>query len=135
MRAAPAGAALEAREAAMYVRLRQARRLGRDRYRLTLDVVSPERNPWDLGDCVVQVDVTDRAGSHVATPRGILEPAIEAYRLCRDEPPTSTDSRLLWEIGRAADQYIAHLFAGGVLCPFTGTAKDDAAERPDESRE
>jgi hypothetical protein len=119
----------------MYVRLRQARRLGRDRYRLALDVVSPERTPWDLGDCVVQVDLTDRAGSHIATPRGILEPAVAAYRLSRDEPPVSTDSRLLWEMGRAADQYISHLFAGGVLCPFSGSAKDDAAERSDETRE
>jgi hypothetical protein len=119
----------------MYVRLRQARRLGRDRYRLTLDVVSPERTRWDLGDCIVQVDLTDRAGTHVATPRGILEPAIEAYRLSREEPPASSDSRLLWEIGRVADQYVAHLFAGGVLCPFEGAAKDDAAERSDGGKE
>jgi hypothetical protein len=127
-------AAIDEKGGSMYVRLRQARRLGRDRYRLTLDVVSPDRHPWDVGDCVVQMDVTDRAGSHVATPRGILEPAVEAYRLSPDESPTSTDSRILWEIGRAADQYVGHLFAGGVLCPFRGTAKD-AAERSDETRE
>jgi hypothetical protein len=47
----------------MFVRLRQARRPTPEKLRLTLDVVDPERRLWDLGDCVVQMDLVDASTS------------------------------------------------------------------------
>jgi hypothetical protein len=41
----------------MLVRLRRATRTGPDTYRLTLDLIDPERGPWEAGDCVVRVDL------------------------------------------------------------------------------
>jgi hypothetical protein len=80
----------------MFVRLRQARRLSPEKFRLTLDVVDPERRLWDLGDCVVQMDLVDGPGKHISCPRRLLNPAFELYRLTPGEPPTSAEGRLLW---------------------------------------
>jgi hypothetical protein len=118
----------------MYVRLREAERLSRQEYRLTLDVVDPEREDWDLGDCVVQIDLRDEPG-HSARPRGPLKPAIDLYRLCREEPPAASESRLLWEIGRTVHHYVDRLFDAGVVCPFSPRARDEAPERSDEPHE
>ncbi|MGH7703772.1 MAG: hypothetical protein ACREMO_11805 [Gemmatimonadales bacterium] len=118
----------------MYVRLREAKRLSRAGYRLTLDVVDPEREAWDLGDCVVQIDLQDEP-SHSATPRGLLKPAFELYQLSRKEPPTSSESRLLWEIGHTVDHYVDRLFSAGVVCPVSPRAKDEAPERSDDSHD
>jgi len=85
----------------MFVRLRQARRLSPEKFRLTLDVVDPQRRPWELGDCVVRVDLVNGPTRLLVCPRGILDPASDLYRLSPDEPPTSTESRLLWEMARS----------------------------------
>ena len=85
----------------MFVRLRQARRLSPEKFRLTLDVVDPQRRPWELGDCVVRVDLVNGPTRLLVCPRGILDPASDLYRLSPEEPPTSTESRLLWEMARS----------------------------------
>jgi len=73
----------------MVVRMRHVKKLtGRD-FRLTLDVVDPERAPWDYGDCVVQIDLHDGLGDHFSNPRGLLKPAFEAYGLSSKERPVS----------------------------------------------
>jgi hypothetical protein len=64
----------------MFVRLKRATRLSHSEYRLTLDVVDPKREQWDLGDCVVQIDLADEPRHH-ASPRGLLAPAFETYDL------------------------------------------------------
>ena len=112
----------------MIVRLRRARRIARDTYRVSLDIVDPGRPPWDLGDCMVQVDVVDQPG-HDAMPRGLLGPAVELYKLSPDEPPNSPDSRLLWEIGQAVRRFVGRLFDAGVFCPFSEQPKDGSAGR------
>ena len=43
----------------MQVRLRNIRKVRRDEYRMTLDLIDPARGPWEQGDCVVQVDLLD----------------------------------------------------------------------------
>ncbi len=116
----------------MFVRLRQARRLSPETFRLTLDIVDPDRRFWDLGDCVVQMDLFDGPNKHISSPRGILDPAFELYRLSPEDPPTSTEARLLWEMGRAVDRYVDRLFGAGLLCPFDGAPRDSPADRPDE---
>ena len=117
----------------MFVRLREARRLSAEKFRVTLDVVDPDRRVWDLGDCVVQMDLVDGPGKHISCPRGLLEPAFDLYRLAPGERPTSTEARLLWEMARAVDRYVERLFDAGVLCPFDGEAKDRPAERSDDT--
>ena len=117
----------------MFVRLRQARRLSPEKFRLTLDVVDPERRPWELGDCIVRVDLVHGSTRLLVCPRGILDPASELHRLSPAEPPTSTESRLLWEMARAVDQYVNRLFSAGILCPFDCEAADNSAERSDDT--
>ena len=72
----------------MFVRLKQLRRIAPDQYRLTLDVVDPEREAWEVGDCVVQMDLSD-GNAHRSLARGPLAPALALYRLSREEPPAT----------------------------------------------
>lgn len=113
----------------MLVRMRSIRKLARHDYRLTLDVVDPEREPWDYGDAVVQIDLHDGMAQHLSVARGILRPAFELYRLCPEEPPQASEALLLWEIGQAVHHYIDRIFEAGILCPFGPPAKADAPER------
>ncbi len=48
----------------MFVHLRSIRKLSASDYRLTLDVVDPRQQPWDYGDCVVQIDLHDGMAQH-----------------------------------------------------------------------
>lgn len=112
----------------MLVRLRRARRVGYDRFRLTLDLLDPDRQRWAAGDCVVRLDLVD-APAHRAVPRGLLRPALDLYRLSPETPPATADSRLLWDMGRAVHRYVDRLFEAGVLCPFGEPPKADAPER------
>ena len=114
----------------MHVRLRHLRRLRRDEYRMTLDVIDSERGPWDQGDCVVQIDLLDAPGQHYSSPRGLLKPALEVYRLAPNEPPTTSEARLLWDIGQVVDHYVDRIFEGGLLCPSGPRAKDGAPDSP-----
>jgi hypothetical protein len=118
----------------MFVRLKQATRLSHREYRLTLDVVDPKREQWDLGDCVVQIDLADEP-SHRASPRGLLAPACETYDLSPKDRPTSSESRLLWDIGQAVHHYVDRVFNAGIICPFNGSAADEAPEGSDAPRE
>jgi hypothetical protein len=63
---------------------------------MTLDLIDPARGPWEQGDCVVQVDLLDAPGQHYSTARGLLKPALEQYRMAPNEPPTTSEARLLW---------------------------------------
>ena len=117
----------------MFVRLKQLRRIAPDQYRLTLDVVDPEREAWEVGDCVVQMDLSD-GNAHRSLARGPLAPALALYRLSREEPPATAESRLLWEMGRAVNRYVDRIFEAGIICPFRGEPKDEAAEHPGEPR-
>lgn len=113
----------------MVVRMRHVKKLtGRD-FRLTLDVVDPERAPWDYGDCVVQIDLHDGLSDHFSNPRGLLKPAFEAYGLSPNERPVGVEARLLWDIGEAVHRYVDRIFEAGILCPFSGPPKP--AERPE----
>jgi hypothetical protein len=112
----------------MLVRLRHARRVALATYRLTLDLVDPEARDWTEGDCVLRVDLVDGPG-HRAIPRGLLGPALDLFTLTGDTPPEATDSRLLWEIGRAVHGCIGRVFASGLLCPGPRGGEDGAAER------
>lgn len=112
----------------MLVRLRKAKRLARDTFRLTLELVDPERDDWAPGDCVVRVDLRD-APRHDARPRGPLAPAFDLYRLAPEAPPVAADARLLWEMARAVDAYVTRLFEAGLVCPFEPRARDEAPER------
>lgn len=76
------------------VRLMHARRIARDRFRLTLDLIDPDRAAWGSGDCTVRVDVLD-APRHDAVPRGLLKSAFELFQLSPDSPPAASDARLL----------------------------------------
>jgi len=100
---------------------------------MTLDVVDPERGPWDEGDCVVQIDLLDAPAQHYSSARGLLKPALEVYRLAPGEPPTTSEARVLWDIGQAVDRYIDRIFEGGLLCPSGPRAKDDAPGPPGEA--
>lgn len=84
----------------MQVRLRHLRKLRCDEYRMTLDLIDPDRDAWDHGDCVV-IDLLDSPSQHASSARGLLKPALELYRLTPSEPPTTSESRLLWDIGEA----------------------------------
>ena len=104
----------------MLVRLRRVTRIGRDTFRLTLDLYRPDRPDWEPGDCVVQVDLRD-APKHGANPRGPLGPALELYRLSpgqRRKPPTRGSSGT-W--ARRSTQ--SRVFEAGVLCPWRGSAR------------
>ena len=113
---------------AMMVRLKQARRTGRDRFRVTLDLIDPERPRWDVGDCTGHVDLVD-APRHEAFPRGILKPALELYRLCPKAPPETADSRLLWDMGEAVHAYVERLFEAAVVCLFAREPDGATPER------
>jgi hypothetical protein len=113
----------------MLVRMRSIKKLSPHDYRVSLDVVDQEQSPWDYGDCVVQIDLHDGISKHLSSPRGLLKPAFELYSLAPDEPPTATEARLLWEMGKAVHRYVGRLFEAGILCPFGEQAKDDAPER------
>ena len=115
----------------MQVRLRQIRRLRRDEYRMTLDLIDPERGPWHQGDSSVQVDLLDAPDQHYSSPRGLLKPAIELYRMSPDQPPVSSEARLLWDMGEAVYRYIDRVFQGGLLCPSRPPAKPEAQDPPE----
>jgi len=118
----------------MQVRLRNIRQLRRDEYRMTLDLIDPARGPWEQGDCVVQVDLLDAPGQHYSTARGLLKPALEQYRMAPNEPPTTSEARLLWDMGEAVNYYIDRIFEGGLLCPSWPQAKDDAPSLPGDAQ-
>src|SRR6267378_537696 len=109
----------------MQVRLRNIRKLRQDEYRMTLDLIDPARGPWEQGDCVVQVDLLDAPGQHYSTARGLVKPALEQYRMAPNEPPTTSEARLLWDMGEAVNYYIDRIFEAGLLCPSGPQAKDD----------
>ena len=112
----------------MLVRMRHVKKLTSPDFRLTLDIVDPERAPWDYGDCVVQIDLHDGL-THRSNPRGLLKPAFELYALSPKEPPVGIEARLLWDIGEAVHRYVDRVFEAGILCPFGPPAKEDAPER------
>jgi hypothetical protein len=112
----------------MFVRLKAIRKTSRKCYRLTLDVVDPDRNHWDYGDCQVQVDLWDEP-SHRARMRGPLTTAFDLYQLAPQEPPASTDAKLLWDIGAAVHGFVDRVFSAGIVCPFTAPTPADTAER------
>ena len=113
---------------AMMVRLKHVRRTARDQFRVTLDLVDPERPRWAPGDCTGRLDVVD-APRHEAVPRGLLKPALELYRLCPEAPPETADARLLWDMGEAVHAYVERLFEAGVVCPFAPRPGGAASER------
>jgi hypothetical protein len=113
----------------MLVRMRSIKKLSAHDYRLTLDVVDPEREPWDYGDSVVQVDLHDGIAQHLSAPRGLLKPAFELYRMSPGDTPETGEARLLWEMGEAVHHYVDRVFEAGILCPFRPPAKADAPER------
>jgi hypothetical protein len=112
----------------MMVRLKHVQRTRRDRFRVTLDLIDPERPRWAPGDCTGRVDVVD-APRHEVTARGLLKPALELYRLCPEAAPETADSRLLWDMGEAVHAYVERLFEAGVVCPFAKNPGDTATER------
>ena len=112
----------------MFVRMKTMKKMSSKRYRLTLDVVDPERDHWDYGDCQFQVDLWDEP-SHRAQPRGPLTGAFEIYPLSPKDPPTGAEAKLLWDIGQAVDGFVDRLFAAGMACPFKAEAPADAPER------
>jgi hypothetical protein len=112
----------------MFVRMKALKKISGKRYRLTLDVVDPERHHWDYGDCQVRVDLWDEP-SHRAQMRGPLTGACELYRLSPKDPPVGAEAKLLWEIGQAIDGFVDRLFAAGIVCPFKAEAPVDAQER------
>ena len=123
----------------MMVRLKQITKTACNEYRLTLDLVDHDRTPWELGDCALRVDLLDAPGRHWSSPRGLLKPACDLYRLAPDDPPVSSESRLLWEVGQAVDRYIDRVFRAGILCPAmeepAERPRDDAPDRSDGPRE
>ena len=122
----------------MMVRLREIKKTAQNEYRLTLDLVDQDRMPWEEGDCVLRVDLLDAPGRHWSNARGLLKPACDLYRLSPDDPPVSSEARLLWEVGQAVDKYIKRLFGAGILCPSVEEPaerpKDDAPGLSDEAR-
>ncbi len=118
----------------MHVRLRNIRKLRRDEYRMTLDLIDPARGSWEQGDCVVQVDLLDAPGQHYSTARGLLKPALEQYRMAPNEPPTTSEARLLWDMGEAANCYIDRIFEGGLLRPSGAQTKDYAPSPPGDAQ-
>src|SRR5437016_6250062 len=118
----------------MHVRPRHLRRLRRDEYRMTLDLIDSERGPWDQGDCVVQIDLLDAPSQHYSSARGLLKPALELYRMAPNEPPTTSEAKLLWDIGHVVDHYVDRLSEGGLLCPSGPGAKDGASGSPGDAQ-
>ena len=118
----------------MQVRLRNLRKLGRDEYRMTLDLIDPERGPWEQGDCIVQIDLLDAPNQHCSSARGLLKPALELYRLEPGEPPVTSEARLLWDIGEAVHRYLDRIFEGGLLCPSAPPVKGEAQDSSDGPR-
>lgn len=112
----------------MLVRLTGARRLARAMFRLTLDLMDPNRDNRDAGDCVVRIDVLHEP-THQAIARGPLVAALELYRLSPGRRPEPADARIMWDIGQAVDAYDTRLFEAGVLCPFSDGRKDEASDR------
>ena len=112
----------------MIVRLRTVQKLSTSDYRLTLDLADEDRQPWDFGDCALRIDLHDGPARHLSSPRGLLRPAFETFSLAPSDPPTSTEARLLWDIGKAVHQYVDRVFSAGILCPFKELA-NDAPER------
>ena len=86
----------------MVVRLRSVQKLSVSDYRLTLDLADNDRQAWDFGDCALRIDLHDGPDKHLSSPRGLLRPAFEPFSLSPSDPPTSTEARLLWDIGKAA---------------------------------
>jgi hypothetical protein len=121
-------------EMAMQVRLRHLRKLQRDEYRMTLDLIDPERGPWDQGDCVVQVDLLDAPAQHYSSARGLLKPALELYRMAPHESPATSEARLLWDIGEAVHRYVDRIFEAGLLCPSGPPVKGEAQDPSDGPR-
>jgi hypothetical protein len=117
----------------MQVRLRHLRNLRPNEYRMTLDLIDPERHPWGHGDCVVRVDLLDAPGQHYSSARGLLKPALELYRLAPGEPPTTSEARLLWDIGEAVHRYVDRIFEGGLLCPCEPRATDVTPGPPSDA--
>jgi hypothetical protein len=115
-------------EGPMLVRLRSIRKISRHDYRLALDLIDPDRHPWDYGDCIVQVDLQD-GRQHLSRPRGPLMPALELYQLAPDDPPSSSEALILWQMVQAVQRYVDRLIEAGILCPFDEPTKDDAPER------
>jgi hypothetical protein len=113
---------------AMMVRLKHVTRTAPDRYRVTLDLIDPERPRWATGDCRGRVDILD-APRHEVRARGLFKPALELYRLCPQAPPETADARLLWDIGEAVHAYTERLFEAGVVCLFAKSPGDPATER------
>lgn len=112
----------------MFVRMKALKKVSASQYRLTLDIVDPEREHWSYGDCQLQVDLWDEP-SHRAQPRGPLAPAFDLYRLSRTEPPTGAEAKLLWDIGQAVDGFVERVFDAGIVCPFRAQTPADAEER------
>jgi hypothetical protein len=112
----------------MLVRLKATSKTSSVDYRLTVELVDSNRQPWEPGDCVMRVDLHDGPTRHLSTPRGPLKLAFELYSLSPKEPPIGPESRLLWDIGQAVHRYVERLFEAGILCPFQGAA-EDAPER------
>src|SRR5207244_3355450 len=110
------------------VHLRSIRKFSRRDYRLTLDVVDPDREHWDDGDCQLQIDLSDEP-SHRAQPRGPLGAAFETYRLSPTEPPTGAEAKLLWDMGHAVHHYVDRIFQAGIICPFQPSEKQDTPDR------
>jgi hypothetical protein len=57
----------------MMVRLKAITKTSPSDYRLTLEVVDPDRQPWEPGDCLVRVDLHDGPARHASTQRGPLK--------------------------------------------------------------
>ena len=55
-----------------------------------------------------------------ADRKGCRAPAVETYDLSPKERPTSSESRLLWDIGRAVHHHVDRVFNAGIICPFNG---------------
>jgi hypothetical protein len=47
-------------EMVMFVRMKAMKKVSSKRYRVTLDVLDPERDHWDYGDCQFQVDLSPK---------------------------------------------------------------------------
>jgi hypothetical protein len=112
----------------MFVRLKAMKEVSSKRYRLTLDVIDPERDHRDYGDRPVRVDLWDEP-SHRAEPRGPLAGAFEIYRLSPKDPPTGAEAKLLWDLEQAIDGLVDRLLAARIVCPSRGEARADAQGR------
>jgi hypothetical protein len=111
----------------MMIRLRVMRRVGRDTFRLTLDLIDPDQGRWRQGDCTVRLDLVDQPSQQVIG-RGLVRPALDAYRLSPGEAPPTADARLLWEMGYAIHAYVNRLFEAGIPCLFAPPVRPEASE-------